>query len=249
MGAMADPWCHQRQPIKTSTETGMSAASNGDLWVFGYGSLMWRPDFPFVERIQATIAGHHRAFCIASTMHRGTQARPGLVLGLDRGRSCVGVAYRVAAAEAGGVLAYLRARELIYGVYRETRVPAQLGGGASVPVANVLAYTVERQHPSYTGPMPLSEQARVIRGARGQSGANLDYLINTVRHLQSAGIRERHLERLMGLAAGHVAKASPDVPHRAGAAAILAACRGQSGPDLRVPFGDQRRFGYRVRLA
>ena len=227
----------------------MPRPAAGDFWVFGYGSLMWRPGFPFVERSKATIAGFHRGFYIASTMHRGTRERPGLVLGLDRGRACTGVAYRVSPEAAADVLAYLRARELIYGVYRETHVPARLHDGASVREASVLAYTVERHHPSYNGGLSLQAQAQVIRAARGQSGDNLDYLVNTVRHLQALGIRERHLERLMGLAAAHVAQTPGDSQHRPGTAALRANWARSSGPDLRIPFGDQRRFGHRVRLS
>jgi cation transport protein ChaC len=219
-----------------------------DLWVFGYGSLMWRPDFPFLERARATAAGYHRAFCIASTFHRGTRERPGLVLGLDRGKACDGVAYRIAAGEAEQVIAYLRRRELIYGVYRETRVLLQLQSGASVREVAALAYTVERQHPSYNGGLTLAEQARVIRGARGKSGANLDYLINTVRHLGALGIRERGLERLMAIAAGHVASGPADVMQRPYVLGLRPVAARQPAPDLRIPHGDQRRFGHRVRL-
>ncbi len=229
----------------------MTAARAGDhdLWVFGYGSLMWRPDFAFVERRPATVAGYHRAFCIASTMHRGTRERPGLVLGLDRGQACVGVAYRVSAADAASVLQYLRERELIYGVYREAHVPVTLGGSGAPDHVSALAYTVERCHPSYQGRLPLSQQAAVIRGARGQSGANLDYLINTVRHLAELGIRERQLERLMAIAAGHVANGPADLLHRPGVAGLRAICARTPVPDLVVPRGDQRRFGYRLRMS
>lgn len=219
-----------------------------DFWIFGYGSLMWRPDFAFVERAKATITGYHRAFCIASTMHRGTPERPGLVLGLDRGRACTGVAYRISPTAGAAVMAYLRARELIYGVYRETRLVADLADGASQGQARVVAYTVERAHPSYTGVLSLGQQARIIRGAGGQSGANLDYLINTVRHLQALGIRERALERLLGVAAGHVAHSPGDGLSRPFAAGLRSVAQRRQSPVVRVPQGDQRRFGYRVRL-
>ncbi len=226
----------------------MPAQTGSDLWVFGYGSLMWRPDFPYVERVRAMVAGHHRAFCIASTMHRGSQARPGLVLGLDRGRAATGIAYRVAASDAPAVIAYLRERELIYGVYREARLAASLAPGASVPEAHVLAYTVERCHPSYVGRLHPSQQARIIASARGQSGANLDYLINTVQHLQALGIRERALERLMTLAAGHAAAEPGSNMHRWSVAGRWAVLARRLPVDVRVPLGDQRRFGHRLRL-
>lgn len=219
------------------------------LWIFGYGSLMWRPDFPFTERAVATIAGWHRAFCIASTVHRGNRERPGLVLGLDRGGACRGVAYRVAPAHEAAVLAYLRKRELIYGVYQESRIHATFAAGASQQSGLVRAYTVERLHPSYTGDVGLSRQAEIIRGAKGQSGANLDYLINTVRHLRELGIREHRLERLSTLAAGfaaHVGNGDGLIrPSVAGLRAVWCRRPARTHP---LPIGDQRRFGYRVRL-
>src|SRR5205823_11445244 len=91
----------------------------GDLWVFGYGSLMWRPDFPFVERVEARLVGAHRALCVYSFVHRGTAQRPGLVLGLDRGGTCRGIAYRVSVTKRADVIAYLRKREQVTSVYRE----------------------------------------------------------------------------------------------------------------------------------
>ncbi len=160
-------------------------SSGDDLWVFGYGSLMWRPDFPYVEARRARLSGYHRCFCISSTHHRGTPKRPGLVLGLDRGGICDGLAYRVAASERAVVLANLRRREQVNGVYCERHVHVALDGAAHIHVA-ALAYIVERRHPSYCGSQPLSKQAHLIRGAHGRSGPNLDYLINTVRHLQKS---------------------------------------------------------------
>src|ERR1700704_153642 len=90
-----------------------------DLWVFAYGSLMWRPDFPFVERVEATLIGAHRALCVYSFVHRGTPERPGLVLGLDRGGACRGIAFRVTAKKRADTVAYLRSREQVTMVYRE----------------------------------------------------------------------------------------------------------------------------------
>lgn len=220
-----------------------------DLWIFGYGSLMWRPDFPFAERAAATVTGYHRAFCIASTVHRGTRLRPGLVLGLDRGGACTGVAYRVSGHDAPSVLAYLRERELIYGVYRETLVTAALAAGASAVAAPAVAYTAERSHPSYTPPRPLAIEAEIIRGARGQSGANLDYLINTVRHLEELGIRERRLERLMAVAAGFAANAGLEAHVRPSVAGLSAVWSRRPARTHPLPLGDQRRFGHRIRVA
>lgn len=222
------------------------APAGHDLWVFGYGSLMWRPGFACVERAAATIAGYHRSFCIASTVHRGSRDRPGLVLGLDRGGACTGIVYRVASGDVPGVLAYLRERELVYGVYRETLVSVALAHGASVGNALALAYTVERCHPSYTGRLPLAAQASIVRGARGQSGANLDYLINTVRHLRELGIRERGIEQLMATAAGYAANDASGSHDRASVRALRAVWARRPATLPRLPLGDQRRFGHRI---
>jgi cation transport protein ChaC len=133
---------------------------------------------------------------VTSVHHRGSALRPGLVLGLDQGGVCEGVAYRVAAADAAGVLAYLRAREQVNGVYREAFVPIEIEAERH-EIVQAVTYLVERAHPSYSGRLPLVIQARIIRGARGLSGANVDYVINTLAHMAAMGIRERELERLL----------------------------------------------------
>lgn len=224
----------------------MHSSGTGEIWIFGYGSLMWRPGFSYLQRELAVVDGYHRGFCIRSTHHRGSPERPGLVLGLDRGRMCMGMAYRIDPAEAASTIAYLRERELIYGVYRETRVTAHLkvAGRRAVPA---LAYTVERHHPSYVGRLALEEQARRIRGARGISGDNLDYLINTLRLLQRLAIRERDLERLLGLAGAVAARGDDATLARMSVAGLRKAwCR--SGAREAVALDQQRRFGHRARM-
>lgn len=218
-----------------------------DLWIFGYGSLMWRPGFEFAESSRARLDGYHRAFCISSTHHRGNAQRPGLVLGLDRGGACEGVAYRIAGAEAAAILVYLRQRELVNGVYREARVPVLLRDGTHRHVT-ALAYIVERCHPSYTGVLPLSVQAHQIRGARGVSGDNLDYLLATVRHLTSAGIREPSLERLVTMSAPHAQRLMRDGHTCVSAAPIRRATAHLPDRALRLRRGDRTRFLYRLRL-
>lgn len=220
-----------------------------DLWVFGYGSLMWRPGFPAQAAERARLNGYHRAFCVASTVHRGSPKRPGLVLGLDVGRSCEGVAYRVAAADVADVRRYLRARELISGVYREACVPLSLSDRPGTSVYGI-AYIIERAHPSYVcvERLGLGKIAHIIRGARGQSGGNLDYLINTVRQLQAMGIRERGLERLVAVAAGHVAHAPAQALVRPTAEALRRVVAQKPDDVKRFRYGDRRRFLYRYRL-
>ncbi len=218
-----------------------------DLWVFGYGSLMWRPDFPFAERARARLDGYHRAFCISSTHHRGSATRPGLVLGLDWGGACEGVAYRVPADKAAAVLGYLRERELISGVYREARVPIALHDDTHRTVP-ALAYIVERCHPSYARPQSLAQTAHLIRSAHGVSGYNLDYLLNTVRHLGQLGIREPVLERLIAAAAPHASRLMGEGLISISSAPIRRATAHFANRAPKMRRGDRMRFLYRIRL-
>ncbi len=175
----------------------------GDLWVFGYGSLMWRPGFDYLERHQARIAGYHRAFCVYSHVHRGTPERPGLVLGLSPGGSCRGMIYRVDAAKADETVEYLRAREQVTEVYREARVAAlRLPDGQRITGA--LTYVVDPSHEQFAGRLDFETQVRLIARGVGQSGANPDYLEGTVMHLREMGIRDRGLESLHDAVQGAV---------------------------------------------
>jgi cation transport protein ChaC len=166
-----------------------------DSWVFGYGSLIWRPDFPYCERRIARLIGAHRALCVYSWVHRGTPERPGLVLGLDRGGTCRGVAFRVAAAEWDAVLAYLREREQVTSVYleREREIRFADGGGE-----RALTYVVDRSHAQYAGKLDDETQFRFVAEAAGRSGPNRDYVINTAAHLKELGMPDAGLERLAG---------------------------------------------------
>jgi len=166
-----------------------------DLWVFAYGSLMWRPDFAFVERVQARLIGAHRALCVYSFVHRGTPERPGLVLGLDRGGTCRGIAYRVSASARAKTIAYLRAREQVTAVYRESVRPIWLKGDPERRVP-ALCYLIDREHPQYAGRLSLEQQLHHVRHGHGQSGANKDYVIETVGALEELGYRETELHLL-----------------------------------------------------
>jgi cation transport protein ChaC len=165
----------------------------GDLWVFGYGSLMWRPGFPFVERQHAHLHGYHRSLCIFSHVHRGTPENPGLVLGLDRGGRCHGVAFRVAAEEAGATVHYLREREQVTSVYLERRLSVRLDDGRAV---TALAYVADRQHPQYAGRLSFDEVLKLVRQGQGVSGLNPDYVRSTHEHLLGMGIVDPLLERV-----------------------------------------------------
>jgi cation transport protein ChaC len=166
-----------------------------DLWVFGYGSLMWRTGFDFLERRRARLIGAHRALCVYSHVHRGTPEKPGLVLGLDRGGSCQGVAFRVAAKNARDTISYLQERELVTKVYKETLRPVDLLDAQTERV-RALCYLVDRSHPQYAGELRMEQQLQLVRQGHGHSGANCDYVIETVKHLRELGIHDASLEHM-----------------------------------------------------
>lgn len=169
------------------------AVEMDEFWVFGYGSLMWNPGFDFAERTHARLHGYRRALCIRSHVHRGTPEKPGLVLGLDRGGSCLGVAFRIAPENAKAVLEYLRARELVTHVYLERRLPLRLADGRRVLA---VAYVVDRNHVQYAGGIDALHAAEVVHGASGQSGPNDAYVLNTLAHLRDMGISDHWLEEV-----------------------------------------------------
>ncbi|HZK98676.1 MAG TPA: gamma-glutamylcyclotransferase [Caulobacteraceae bacterium] len=165
-------------------------------WVFGYGSLMWRPGFEYLERRAATLHGRRRAFCIYSVHHRGTPARPGLVLGLAPGGAVRGVAYRVDADAWPTVHAYLVEREQPTETYIEAWANVRLSGHGMV---RTLVFLSDRKHPQWAGALGLRVQADLIAGASGLSGRNIDYLRDLVQHLREAGVTDRGMERLLAL--------------------------------------------------
>ncbi len=167
-------------------------------WVFGYGSLMWRPGFPFAERRGATLHGRRRAFCIYSVHHRGTYERPGLVLGLAPGGACRGAAYRVAEAEWAETYAYLVEREQPTETYIEARRVVRLEDGRRV---EALVFLSDVNHPQWAGALSLERQAELIAGATGLSGRNEDYLRDLVEHLREMGVRDGGMERLVEMVA------------------------------------------------
>lgn len=162
-------------------------------WVFAYGSLMWRPGFDFVDCRPAVLRGYHRAFCVYSVHYRGTEEKPGVVLGLDRGGSCRGRAYRISADAGNAVLDYLHEREMITGVYKPRWVKIAIPGRR----VTAATYLVDHDHEQYTGKLGDRAAARLILQGHGSSGSNLDYLENTVRHLDELGIADCPMHRLL----------------------------------------------------
>jgi len=175
-----------------------SGHSDGDLWVFGYGSPMWRPGFEFIEQVPARLIGEHRALCVYSFDHRGTPEKPGLVLGLDRGGACRGIAFRVAAKHRAATVDYLRGREQTTHVYREVMRSVWLENEARERIS-AMAYVVDRGHVQYAGRLTLAEQVRYVRQGHGRSGNNRDYVLSTVKSIEAQGLRDRQLHQLAEL--------------------------------------------------
>ena len=169
-------------------------ANMQQFWVFGYGSLMWKPGFEFLECEPALIYGFHRRLCVYSFIHRGTPRRPGLVLGLDHGGSCHGMAFRVAAEKWDATLDYLRAREQVTSVYLEATRPVRLlRSGRKV---GAIAYVVDRSHRQYAGKLDAGRLLKFIGQGQGQSGHCTDYVLSTLDHLRQMDIHDAHLEAL-----------------------------------------------------
>ncbi len=175
-------------------ENGCPPPADGcDVWVFAYGSLMWDPGFPFEEARPAVLKGYHRAMCLYSTRYRGTPEKPGLVLGLDRGGACRGIAYRVAATNVEKVMAYLWDREMVTRAYRCHLVTIHLATG---PV-KARAFIVDRKHKQYAGKLSADRLVALICQGHGQRGPCRTYLENTVKHLDQLGVPDKGLHDLL----------------------------------------------------
>lgn len=174
-----------------------------DFWVFGYGSLMWRPGFAHVETARARLHGYRRSLCIYSHVHRGTPDHPGLVLGLDTGGSCLGIAFRVPGEMTDEVMIYLREREMSNRVYHEKWLRLRLADGRDV---KAVTYVADRAHIQYAGSLKAEEAAAIVASARGDSGANIDYVSNTIEHLRNMRVRDHaleHVNELIGRTSGN----------------------------------------------
>ncbi|PLW78051.1 gamma-glutamylcyclotransferase [Cohaesibacter celericrescens] len=172
-----------------------------DLWVFGYGSLMWRPGFEYEECFVGELQGYHRALCVYSYVHRGTEETPGLVLGLDDGGSSMGMVFRVAAENRDAVLQYLREREQVTMVYLERSGPVTISdeqGNRDGQIVEAVTYVADHQHIQYAGKLPMDEQVRIVSAGHGKAGPNIDYVLNTVDHLRDIEIEDTELFKLAG---------------------------------------------------
>jgi cation transport protein ChaC len=166
-----------------------------DLWVFGYGSLIWRPDFDFAERRPALVHGWHRALKMWSRINRGTPERPGLVFGLLTGGCCRGMVFRIPHQDGAAVLARLWSREMMTAVYDPRWLVAQTPQG---PVRS-LAFTLSRKSPSHTGELTEEEYRAIFAQAQGIYGTTMDYAHRTLEELRRHNIRDRNLEKLLKL--------------------------------------------------
>ena len=171
----------------------LAPAPDGGFWVFGYGSLMWRPGFAYARRCKALLRGWRRSLCVFSHVYRGSPERPGLVLGLDRGGACPGVAFEVEAALREATIRYLRDREQATAVYLERIAPVTLESGERV---RALTYVADRLHGQSAGRLDREAMLEIVRAGKGQSGDNAEYVLETYDHLRAIGVRDRDLEWL-----------------------------------------------------
>ena len=186
-------------PVKSEAELASSrrvileaAPPGADVWLFGYGSLLWNPAFHHVETRTGRVYGYHRRFCLWTVLGRGDHANPGLMLGLDRGGSCRGVAFRIAAREVESELEIVWRREMLTAAYVPRWVEARTDRGR----VRAIAFVINHRHERYAGLVPESEAAAAIASARGKLGPCADYLFNTVAHLEEIGIHDRALSKL-----------------------------------------------------
>jgi cation transport protein ChaC len=171
-----------------------AAAPAGDLWVFGYGSLMWSPGFRPSEKRTGLVRGYHRALCILSSRYRGTPEKPGLVMGLCRGGSCWGMAFRVPAARVRRVLRALWKREMLNKVYVPTLVPVTVGPKRRI---RALAFVADTSHRQFVRELDLHGRARLVAQGIGQRGPCVDYIRNTLEHMLALGVTDPHLARVL----------------------------------------------------
>lgn len=175
----------------------LEQAPRGDLWVFGYGSLMWSPGFRPSERAEALARGYHRSLCILSSRYRGTPEKPGLVMGLCRGGSCWGMAFRVREARVPRVLEALWQREMLNKVYKPTLIRVTASPGRRV---RALAFVADTAHRLFVKELDLHGRARLVAQGIGQRGRCVDYIRNTLEHMLALGVNDPHLARVLDLA-------------------------------------------------
>jgi cation transport protein ChaC len=184
--------CTDAERAESRAQMLADVGADEDVWVFGYGSLMWNPAFHYAEHLPCLLRGWHRSFCLWTPMGRGTPDNPGLVLALDRGGSCRGVTYRVAARDRETELPLLWQREMVGDGYK----PRWVTVGCSAGEVRAITWVINRQGARYAGKLPMETLARTLATAAGRLGSSRDYLENTVAHLDELGIGERPLHNI-----------------------------------------------------
>ena len=189
------------EALERSLEDMLAAHAKGEIWIFGYGSLMWNPEFDFDVHRVATIYGYHREFCLWSRINRGTVDQPGLVLTLERGGSCRGIAYRLRPDSSRAQLSNLWRREMSMGSY----IPRWLDCHAGADRFEALGFVVNRRCTGYTGKLPLDTMVQAIATARGKYGSSAEYLFRTEHTLAMHGIRDPRVRHLADRVRAHIA--------------------------------------------
>lgn len=173
-----------------------------DLWVFGYGSLIWRPEFDYLEARPGTVQGYHRALCMWSRVNRGTPEHPGLVFSMDHGGQCDGRAYRIAARRIPDTMRALWRREMPSGAYIPRWLPCETPGGS----LSALAFTMDRKDPSYVPGLSIEQILHIVRTSHGRYGPCSEYVLQTAQALEAAGILDPQLATI-----ARALRASPEI--------------------------------------
>lgn len=202
---MTEPLIPVRDPAPMLAQVLDTWGGRSDLWIFGYASLIWRPDFDFAEQRAARVLGWHRALKMWSRVNRGTPQCPGLVFALLSGGSCQGVAFRVRRHEAADVLATLWLREMVTGVYDPRWLHCRTPQGPT----RALAFTLSRRSPSFTGDLTPAQYSQVFAQSRGRYGSTHDYAHETLLSLRAQGIHDGALQRLLDLTSSPAAPPPP----------------------------------------
>ncbi len=174
--------------------TGLLPLPKGDFWVFGYGSLMWNPGFPFIESSKAELQGFHRSLCVWSIRYRGSPVQPGLVMGLDQGGNCHGRAFLIHDKDRGDTHDYLRDRETVTGVYTPSILDIELEDGR---IVKALTFVVKQHHIQYAGGLSNEQVITTVSCASGQRGKNIDYVLNTAEKLEQLALSDSELTKIV----------------------------------------------------
>lgn len=193
---------HTEAEFVAMVEALLSEYKPDELWIFAYGSLIWNPEFEFLESRSATANGWHRSFCLKITRWRGTRELPALMLALDRGGSCKGIVYRLPAQDHFGQLGLLMRREI--DANPPTNVPRWISVKTDKGAVRALAFVATPNGNAYAGKLPLEKVALVLARAAGHWGASAQYLFRTVTKLEEHGIRDRNVWRIQSLVAHEI---------------------------------------------